>query len=139
ELESIEREMAEEDGGSPATDEELLRLYEDSMTSVTEHDIVTGRIVSMTEKEIVVDIGFKSDGIVAKNEFDYELAVGDEVDVYIDRLEDRRGQLMLSKTKADDLLRWRKIEDAFETGGIIEGTIVRRIKGGIIVNLLGAE
>ena len=140
ELEKIEREMAEEYGAAtPATDEELLRLYESSLTSVTENDIVTGRVVSMTDKEIVVDIGFKSDGVVAKNEFDHELEVGDEVDVYIDRLEDRRGQLMLSKTKADDLRRWRKIEEAFETGGILEGTIVRRIKGGMIVNLLGAE
>ena len=139
ELAQIEREMAAEEGGSPATDEELMRLYESSMTSVTENDIVTGRIVSMTDKEIVVDIGFKSDGVVAKNEFDRVLEVGEEVDVYIDRLEDRRGQLMLSKTKADDLLRWRRIEEAHDTGGILEGTIVRRIKGGMIVNLLGAE
>ncbi|MDX1421427.1 MAG: 30S ribosomal protein S1, partial [Rubricoccaceae bacterium] len=139
ELEQIERDMAEDEGGSPATDEELLQLYEDSMTSVTENDIVSGRVVSMTDKEIVVDIGFKSDGVVSKNEFDRELEVGEEVEVYVDRLEDRRGQLMLSKTKADDLRRWRKIEDAFETGGILEGTIVRRIKGGMIVNLLGAE
>src|SRR5690606_17756103 len=122
-----------------STDDELLALYESSMTEVTENDIVTGRVVSMTEKEVVVDIGFKSDGVVSKNEFDRELAVGDEVEVYLERLEDRRGQLMLSKAKADDFLRWRKIEEAFETGGILEGTIVRRIKGGMIVNLLGAE
>ncbi len=139
ELDRIEREMAQEEGGSPATDDELLALYESSMTEVTENDIVTGRVVSMTEKEVVVDIGFKSDGVVSKNEFDRELAVGDEVEVYLERLEDRRGQLMLSKAKADDFLRWRKIEEAFETGGILEGTIVRRIKGGMIVNLLGAE
>lgn len=142
ELAEIEREMAQEYAQTstfPASDEELIRLYESSMTSVTENDIVTGRIVSMTDKEIVVDIGFKSDGVVSKNEFDHELAVGEEVEVYIDRLEDRRGQLMLSKTKADDLLRWRRIETAHETGGILEGTIVRRIKGGMIVNLLGAE
>jgi small subunit ribosomal protein S1 len=138
ELAQIEREMAEEYSG-PATDEELIRLYESSMADVTENDIVTGRVVSMTEKEIVVDIGFKSDGVVAKNEFDRELEVGEEIEVYVDRLEDRRGQLMLSKTKADELRRWRRIEEAHETGGILEGTIVRRIKGGMIVNLLGAE
>jgi small subunit ribosomal protein S1 len=139
ELAKLEREMAADEDGYPASDDELLELYEGSMANVTEGEIITGRIVSMTDKEIVVDIGFKSDGVVAKNEFDRVLEIGEEVDVYVDRLEDRRGQLMLSKTKADDLLRWRRIEDAFETGGVLEGEIVRRIKGGMIVNLLGAE
>ena len=120
-------------------DEALMEMYERSMTEVTEGEIVMGRIASIGEKEIVIDIGFKSDGIVSKNEFDEELTLGEEIDVFLERLEDRNGQLMLSKTKADDVRRWQKIEDAHENEGIIEGTIIRRIKGGMIVDLLGAE
>ncbi len=120
-------------------DEALMELYERSMTSVTEGEIVHGRVASIGEKEIVIDIGFKSDGIVARNEFDDALELGEEVDVFLERLEDRHGQLILSKTKADDVRRWQRIEEAHETEGIIEGTIIRRIKGGMIVDLLGAE
>ena len=139
ELEQIEREMAGETDIPSASDEELLELYESSMTAVTEGEIVTGRVVSMTEKEVVLDIGFKSDGVVAKNEFDHELELGEEVEVYLEHLEDRRGQLMLSKLMAVDFIRWRTIEDAHENGTVVEGEIIRRIKGGMIVNLLGAE
>ena len=139
ELEQIEREMAGETDVPTAGDEELLELYESSMTAVTEGEIVTGRVVSMTEKEVVLDIGFKSDGVVAKNEFDHELELGEEVEVYLEHLEDRRGQLMLSKLMAVDFIRWRTIEDAHENGTVVEGEIIRRIKGGMIVNLLGAE
>ncbi|MEM1042792.1 MAG: 30S ribosomal protein S1 [Bacteroidota bacterium] len=120
-------------------DEALMELYEKSMTSVTEGEIVHGRVASIGEKEIVIDIGFKSDGIVSKSEFDDALEVGEEVDVFLERLEDRHGQLILSKHKADDLRRWQTIEEAHENEGIIEGTIIRRIKGGMIVDLLGAE
>ncbi len=139
ELEQIEKEMAGQAAVPEASDEELLELYESSMTAVTEGEIVTGRVVSKTEKEVVLDIGFKSDGVVAKNEFEEELEIGDEVEVYLERLEDRRGQLTLSKLKAVDFIRWRTIEDAHENGTVVEGEIIRRIKGGMIVNLLGAE
>ncbi|MEM8558930.1 MAG: 30S ribosomal protein S1 [Bacteroidota bacterium] len=137
ELEALENERAPDDAEDK--DAQLLALYEASMSSVTENEIVAGRIVAISDKEYVIDIGFKSDGVISKNEFDGELEIGTEVDVYVDRLEDRRGQLILSKTKADDLRRWQTIDEAFETGGVLEGTIIRRIKGGMIVNLLGAE
>ncbi|CAN5525882.1 30S ribosomal protein S1 [soil metagenome] len=120
-------------------DEAFLALLDESMTSLSENVVVTGTIVAVREKEYVIDVGGKSDGVVSKGEFDDELAVGDQVEVFLERLEDRRGQLMLSKTKADDAQRWDRINGAFDTGGVIEGTIVRRIKGGMIVNLLGAE
>ncbi len=139
ELEQIEKEMAGQAVNPEASDEELLELYESSMTAVTEGEIVTGRVVSMTEKEVVLDIGFKSDGVVAKNEFEEVLEIGDEVEVYLERLEDRRGQLTLSKLMAVDFIRWRTIEEAHENGTVVEGEIIRRIKGGMIVNLLGAE
>ncbi len=139
ELEQIEKEMAGHAEVPSASDEELLELYESSMTAVTEGEIVVGRVVSKTEKEIVLDIGFKSDGVVAKNEFDHDLEIGEEVEVYLERLEDRRGQLILSKLQAVDFIRWRTIEEAHENGTVVEGEIIRRIKGGMIVNLLGAE
>ncbi|MFT5514101.1 MAG: small subunit ribosomal protein S1 [Rhodothermales bacterium] len=113
----------------------LRTLVEGTFTEVAEQQIVTGKIVSIGDKDVVIDIGFKSDGIVAKNEFDEELNIGDEVEVFLERMEDRLGQLVLSKTKADTVRRWRKIEDAFEGESVLEGTIVRRIKGGMIVEL----
>lgn len=122
-----------------AAPDEMEDLYSNSMSAVEADQIVTGKVVGLTEKEVVVDIGFKSDGVVAKNEFGETPEVGDEIDVYVDRLEDRRGQLTLSYTKAIDKLRWNIIDDALETGAVIEGEIVKRIKGGMIVNLLGSE
>ncbi|MCH8277246.1 MAG: S1 RNA-binding domain-containing protein, partial [Bacteroidetes bacterium] len=115
--------------------EELRNLVESTLTHVSEHEIVTGRIVSLGEKDVVIDIGFKSDGIVSRSEFEGELSVGVEVEVYLERIEDYHGQLVLSKTKADTVRRWRRIETAFESEEVIEGTIVRRIKGGMIVEL----
>lgn len=137
ELEALESERMETE--VETRDEDLVKMYESTMNDVTEGEIVTGKIVSMTDKEIVIDIGFKSDGVVSKNEFEDELEMGAEVEVYLQHLEDRRGQLMLSKTMADDYIRWRTIESAFDEGSVIEGEIIRRIKGGMIVNLLGAE
>ncbi len=115
--------------------EELAKLVDETLTNVSAHEIVTGKIVSVGEKDVVIDIGFKSDGIVSKNEFDEELAPGDTVDVYLERIEDYHGQLVLSKSKADKVRRWKRIENAFEKEEILEGVIVRRIKGGMIVEL----
>ncbi|MDT0630968.1 30S ribosomal protein S1 [Rubrivirga sp. S365] len=122
-----------------AEPDEMETLYGSSMSAVEADQIVTGKVVGLTEKEVVVDIGFKSDGVVAKNEFGEVPEMGDEIDVYVDRLEDRRGQLTLSYAKANDKLRWNIFEGALESGAVIEGEIVKRIKGGMIVNLLGSE
>ncbi len=113
----------------------LEEMVAASFTAVREQEIVQGRVVSIGEKDVVIDIGFKSDGIVSLNEFDATLAPDDEVEVLVERLEDYHGQLVLSKTKAAQLRRWQRIEEAHEKGDIVEGTIVRRIKGGMIVNL----
>ena len=115
--------------------DQLRSLIEQTLTNVSEHEIVKGRVVSVGEKDIVIDIGFKSDGIVSKNEFSRDLAPGDEVEVYLERIEDMQGQLVLSKTKADTVRRWQRIEDAYDNEKVLEGTIVRRIKGGMIVEL----
>ncbi len=127
-------------GGDGATSEaEMISMIDDSMSEVESDQIVVGRVVAITDKEVVVDIGFKSDGVVGKNEFSEVPKVGDEIDVYVDRLEDKRGQLTLSRAKAIDKRRWMIVDEAMESGAVIEGEIVKRIKGGMIVNLLGAE
>ncbi|MEQ9104440.1 MAG: 30S ribosomal protein S1 [Rhodothermales bacterium] len=116
---------------------DLQQMIESTLTNVSENEIVAGRVLSIGDKDVVIDIGFKSDGIVSRNEFGPELEVGDDVEVFLERIEDYHGQLVLSKTKADTFRRWRRIEDAFENEEVLEGTIVRRIKGGMIVELFG--
>lgn len=120
-------------------DEDFVALIEQSMNEVAEGEIVRGRVVSVGQKEVLIDFGFKSTGAVPKNEFDEELSVGEEVEVYLERKEDRLGQPVISREKAETVRRWQIIEEAFENEGVLEGTIVRRIKGGMIVDLLGAE
>ena len=115
--------------------DDLRKLVENTLTNVSENEIVAGKVISISEKDVVIDIGFKSDGIVSRSEFGAELATGEEVEVYLERIEDYHGQLVLSKTKADTVRRWRRIEDAFDNEEVLEGTIVRRIKGGMIVEL----
>ena len=115
--------------------DELTKMIETTLVHVSEHEIVKGTIINIAEKDVVIDIGFKSDGIVARNEFGDEIATGDEVEVFLERIEDYHGQLVLSKIKADTVRRWNRVEDAHKNEEIIEGTIVRRIKGGMIVEL----
>ena len=115
--------------------DELMQMIDETLTNVSENEIVSGKIVSIGEKDIVIDIGFKSDGIVSKNEFSSELNPGDEVEVFLERIEDYHGQLVLSKTKADTVKRWQRIETAHNQEEVLEGIIVRRIKGGMIVEL----
>ncbi|MDZ7691192.1 MAG: 30S ribosomal protein S1 [Balneolaceae bacterium] len=128
------------------TDEEfhdLESMYEDTLNEIEEKEIVTGRVVSVDEKYVVVDIGFKSEGIVQVNEFPDELvknlAPGDEVEVFLDKVEDQEGQLILSRRKADILQAWESIERSAETGQVLEGYIKRRIKGGMVVDIMGID
>ncbi|MBO6536007.1 MAG: 30S ribosomal protein S1 [Balneolaceae bacterium] len=122
---------------------QLMGMYENTLNTIEEKEIVTGRIVSIDEKYVVIDIGFKSEGIIAVNEFSNKslenMAPGDEVEVFLDRVEDKEGQLILSRRKADILLAWEKIEGAHETGEVVEGLIKRRIKGGMVVDLFGID
>ena len=131
-LEDLEKAGDEE---SVTNYEQLMQMIDETLTNVSENEIVSGKIVSIGEKDIVIDIGFKSDGIVSKNEFSSELNPGDEVEVFLERIEDYHGQLVLSKTKADTVKRWMRIETAHTQEEVLEGTIVRRIKGGMIVEL----
>jgi small subunit ribosomal protein S1 len=122
---------------------ELAGMYEDTLNEIEEKEIVTGRVVSVDEDYVVVDIGFKSEGMVQTNEFPDEvvgnLQPGDEVDVFLDQVEDQEGQLILSRRKADILHAWETIERAAETGEIVEGYIKRRIKGGMVADIMGID
>ena len=122
---------------------EYAAMYEDTLNEIEEKEIVTGRVVSVDEKYVIVDIGFKSEGIVQTNEFPDEmienLAPGDEIDVFLDQVEDQEGQLILSRRKADILHAWETIQRSDEDGEIMEGYIKRRIKGGMVVDVMGID
>ena len=122
---------------------QLMGMYENTLNEIEEKEIVTGRIISIDDKYVVIDIGFKSEGIVAVNEFNNKqlesMAAGDEVDVFLDRVEDKDGQLILSRRKADILQAWEKIEASHTSGEVVEGLIKRRIKGGMVVDLFGID
>jgi small subunit ribosomal protein S1 len=121
--------------------DQMVKMYEGTLTSITEKEIVKGRIISLDDKYVIVDIGFKSEGIVPLNEFksSEEVKPGDEIEVFLDRVEDRDGQLVLSRRKADTLRVWQKIEESHENQVVIEGYIKRRIKGGMVVDVFGID
>ncbi|MEO1022115.1 MAG: 30S ribosomal protein S1 [Bacteroidota bacterium] len=122
---------------------QLMGMYENTLNEIEEKEIVTGRVISIDDKYVVVDIGFKSEGIIATNEFGSaileNMGPGDEVDVFLDRVEDKDGQLILSRRKAHILQAWEKIESAHQSGEVIEGYINRRIKGGMVVDVFGID
>lgn len=115
--------------------------YLSTFSEINEREIVTGRVIGMNEKEILIDIGFKSEGVILRNEFTEENLpeVGEKLDVYLERMEDESGKTVLSKEKADFLRRWTELRNHHETGEIISGRIIRRIKGGMIVDLNGVQ
>src|SRR6056297_1521198 len=123
--------------------DEFAGMYENTLSEIEEKEIVTGLVVSVDDKYVIVDIGFKSEGMVPVNEFSNKvldnLQPGDEVNVFLDRVEDREGQLILSRRKADILQAWENLEEAYETGEVIEGHIKRRIKGGMVVDVFGID
>ena len=131
ELESEEQTYADD----PVYDQ-FRALIDETAIDVREQDIVEGRVLRVDEDYVVIDIGYKSDGIVPRDEFgDEELHPGDTVEVYLELKEDRDGQLVLSKEQADKVRRWQRVEEIYENEEVIEGTIIRRIKGGMIVEL----
>ena len=120
---------------------ELSDLYEKTLSQVAEHEVVEGTVVAKTNREVVVNIGFKSDGIIAVNEFRYNpnLKAGDIIEVYVESQEDPNGQLLLSHKKARVLKSWERINQAFEKDEIINGYVKCRTKGGLIVDVFGIE
>lgn len=120
---------------------ELETLYNNTLNTVQEKEVQEGTVISMNKREVVIDIGYKSDGIVSLNEFRYnpELSVGDKVDVYVENLEDPKDQMILSHKKARAMRSWERINEAHDNGEIIKGYIKCRTKGGMIVDALGIE
>ena len=120
---------------------DLEELYNNTLNTVTEKEVLEGTVIALNKREVVVDIGYKSDGIVSLNEFRYnpELKVGDKVDVYIESLEDKKGQMILSHKKARATRSWERVNEALENDEIIKGYIKCRTKGGMIVDVFGIE
>lgn len=121
--------------------EALLSLYEQSFREIKDGDIVKGRIVRIGIKDVLIDIGYKSEGIVNKDEFSglKDLAIGQEVEVYVDSIEDDNGMIVLSRDKARRLHGWDRINQGFKEGDLIEGVIRKKVKGGFIVDVFGLE
>ncbi len=121
--------------------EELIETYDQSLNKVNDKEVVMGKVTAMNKREVVVNIGYKSDGVVSMNEFRYnpELKVGDEVEVYIESQEDKKGQLILSHKKARATRSWDRVNEALEKDEIIKGFIKCRTKGGMIVDVFGIE
>ena len=115
--------------------------YEGSLNKVNDHEVVDGTVIAMNKREVVVNIGFKSDGIIPMSEFRYnpDLKVGDVVEVYIENQEDKKGQLILSHKKARATRSWDRVNEALEKEEIIKGYIKCRTKGGMIVDVFGIE
>jgi len=121
--------------------EEMMSLYEDTMHDIVEGEIVKGTVLAVDEDNVVIDIGFKSEGVVPVAEFGEaaEIEAGQAVEVYLENVEDQEGQIVLSKTKADFMRVWDRIKVAHDNDQIVEGRLVRRIKGGIVVDLFGVD
>ncbi|WP_375561898.1 30S ribosomal protein S1 [Bernardetia sp. OM2101] len=128
-------------GYKDARQQELADLYEETLTEFSENELVTGTIVGVTDREAIVNIGHKSDGLVSLSEFRDlpELKAGDQVTVYVEKQEDANGQILLSRRKAMALQAWKKIEQSHQGDEVIEGIIKRRTKGGLIADIFGIE
>lgn len=123
-----------------ALNPELEKMYERTLNKFSNNERVNGHVIRITDKEVVVDIGFKSEGLIPVDEFGNNIPeLGDEIEIYVDKIEDRKGQLILSKKKADFLRAWERLKEVHDADGIIEGYIVKRIKGGMVVDLGGVE
>ncbi len=129
------------DAQGEKTREELTKTYDESLNTVKDKDVIEGTIIALNKREAVVNIGYKSDGIIPMNEFRYnpEIKVGDVVEVFIENQEDKKGQLILSHRKARAARSWERINEALEKDEIIKGYIKCRTKGGMIVDVFGIE
>jgi small subunit ribosomal protein S1 len=119
----------------------LEGLYDKTLSSIVEHEVIDGTVVAMNSREVVVNIGFKSDGVIPQSELRYnpKLKVGDQIEVYVESQEDMGGQLILSHKKARILRSWERVNQAFEKEEIINGYVKCRTKGGLIVDVFGIE
>jgi small subunit ribosomal protein S1 len=117
--------------------EDLQKQYLDTISDISANTVISGRVIGMNEKEVLVDIGFKSEGLITRDEFEKNKLpeIGEKINVYLEKLEDRKGNTILSKIKADFMHRWKELHEIYENGEILKGTIIRRIKGGMVVDV----
>ncbi len=118
-------------------EESFADLYRSTQKDIQEDKIVKGKVVGLTDKEVLVDIGYKSEGIVPREEFAYpdEIEIGQEIDVYLESIENEEGMVVLSKAKADKMLGWEKTISSYKEGDEVEGRVVRKVKGGLMVDI----
>ena len=140
-LQDFDWDQFENGTAANVSKEELDKAYDETLNKVSEHQVVDGTVISVDKKEVVVNIGYKSDGIIPASEFRYnpELKAGDTVEVYVENAEDKRGQLVLSHKKARMSKSWERVNAALEAQEIIQGYIKCRTKGGMIVDVFGIE
>ncbi len=131
----------EESYYKPGEVEEALEDYFESVENITEGQVVKGKILKITDKEVFVDVNFKSEGVIPINEFKNieEFKEGDEIDVFLEQIEDSEGNIILSKSRADFLRVWDTIYEAYENQTTVKGKLLRRIKGGVVVDLFGVD
>ena len=140
-LQDFDWEQFENGTSANVSKEELDKAYDETLNKVSEHQVVDGKVISVDKKEVVVNIGYKSDGIIPASEFRYnpELKAGDIVEVYVENAEDKKGQLVLSHKKARLSKSWDRVNAALENQEVINGYIKCRTKGGMIVDVFGIE
>ena len=140
-LQDFDWEQYENGTTANVSKEELDKAYDETLNKVSEHQVVDGKVISVDKKEVVVNIGYKSDGIIPASEFRYnpELKAGDVVEVYVENAEDKKGQLVLSHKKARLSKSWERVNAAMESQEVINGYIKCRTKGGMIVDVFGIE
>ena len=129
------------DGYSQVERSEMSDVYEKTLTSINEKEVIQGTVVHLTKKEVIINIGYKSEGVIAANEFRYnaDLKVGDVVDVYVECREDKTGQLIVSHKTARMHSAWIRVNEVLKTGEVITGHVKCRTKGGLIVDVFGIE
>ncbi len=140
-LAGFDWEALENDGMTAESRQAQAEKYAQTLSTVVEKDVIEGEVISLNKREVVVNIGFKSDGIISRNECLYylELAVGDKVEVYVESQEDRKGQLVLSHKKARAMRSWDRVNEVLEKDEIVKGYVKCRTKGGMIVDVFGIE
>lgn len=121
--------------------DDLAKMYDETLNKVSEHQVTEGTVISIDKKEVIVNIGYKSDGVIPASEFRYNpnLKIGDKVEVYVENQEDRKGQLVLSHKKARLTQSWDRVNEALDNDEVIQGYIKSRTKGGMIVDVFGIE
>ena len=138
---NIRADLYDEEEYSDEEYEAMLEMYGDTLTNIEEGEIVKARVLRVTDKAVILDLGFKSEGAVGRDEFKDpdSLQIGDEVEVFLENLEDEDGVVVLSKKKADFLRVWEQIRVAYENNEAVAGTLTRKIKGGVTVDLMGVD